>query len=76
VVSAATVVLGVLFPVFGISVLLVLAVEAVVARRNRSRSAAAEPDQDLITGDGDEVPVGALDEALGHMACRLNSRGR
>ena len=36
-VSVAAVVLGVIYPVFGVSVLLVLAVEAVIDRRRRSR---------------------------------------
>ncbi len=44
-VSAAAVILGVLFPVFGVSLVLVLAVEVVLARRGRRQ---------------DEVPVGAL----------------
>ena len=66
VVSAAAVLLGVLFPVFGISLLLVLAVEAVLARRSRCKMPAtnfAAPG-DLVAADtGDEVPTGALQEA-------------
>lgn len=53
-VSTAVVVLGVLYPVFGVSVLLVLAVEAVLALRRRSRAAPTQP-----ATAGDEVPVGA-----------------
>lgn len=49
VMSAAAVVLGVLFPVFGLSVLVVLAVEAVIALRARSRRTAAEA---VTDGDG------------------------
>ena len=67
VVSAAAVILGVLFPVFGVSLLLVLAVEAVLARRNRSQDASRQPSEaagDLVAEDQeDEVPDGALEEA-------------
>lgn len=61
VVSVAVVVLGVLFPVFGVSVLLVLAAEAMLVRRNRSRTpeAAEQP----IERPGAEVPAEALAEA-------------
>ena len=44
----AAVVLGVLYPAFGVSLLLVLAVEAVLTRRRRR-----------IDDDAAEVPVGA-----------------
>ena len=64
VVSIAAVVLGVLFPVFGMSLLAVLGVEAALAIRRRRRDVDAEPppgggDVDADE-DGDEVPVGAL----------------
>ncbi|BBZ21138.1 PepSY-associated TM helix domain-containing protein [Mycolicibacterium gadium] len=62
-VTAAAVVLGVLFPVFGVSLLLVLAVEAVLARRDRSRSAGEQVQAADDVGEGDEVPAGALQEA-------------
>ncbi len=63
-VSVAAVVLGVLFPVFGVSVLVVLAVEAVLALRRQSRTGGAPssaPPEDAPdeTGGGD-IPVGAL----------------
>lgn len=63
VVSAAAVVLGVIYPVFGVSVLVVLAVEAVLSLRRRPAQTKPQPsaDEDPLTGDeGDEVPVGAL----------------
>ena len=49
-VSVAAVVLGVLFPVFGVSLLVVVGLEAVLARRNRTRGAVAD----------DEVPVASM----------------
>ena len=61
VVSVATVVLGVLFPVFGVSVLLVLAAEAMLARRNRSRTSKAA-EQSTEPPDV-EVPAATLSEA-------------
>lgn len=67
VVSAAAVTLGVLFPVFGVSLLLVFAVEAVLARRALPQGAGSEPSP--AAGDvvadvaGDEVPTGALQVA-------------
>jgi uncharacterized iron-regulated membrane protein len=51
-VAVAAVVLGVLFPVFGTSLLVVLAVEAVLALRRRTNSAPAgpaTPGDDLIS---------------------------
>ncbi len=66
-VCAAAVVLGVLFPVFGISLLLVLAVEALLARRSRSRDTSSEASQavgDPVPGDtGNAMPTGAQQEA-------------
>ncbi|MGE2832845.1 PepSY-associated TM helix domain-containing protein [Mycobacterium sp. SMC-4] len=52
-VALAAVTLGVIFPVFGVSLLLVLAAEVAVARRQRNRT----------TADHREVPAGALAEA-------------
>jgi uncharacterized iron-regulated membrane protein len=49
-VCAAAAVLGLLFPVFGVSLLVVLGLEAVLARRNRTREAVAE----------EEVSVGSM----------------
>lgn len=66
-VSVAAVVLGVIFPVFGLSVLVVLAVDAVLTRRRRSREhhAAHEPStaQHSNLTDAAEIPAGALVEA-------------
>lgn len=65
VVAIVAVVLGAIFPVFGVSMLVVLAIEAVLARRNRSRPAVPEPDpsdSDLATKEAEEVPDGALNE--------------
>ena len=72
-VGVAGVVLGVLYPVFGVSLLLVLAVETVLARRrtsDRSTSttqASVEDDEalaealvDADDGSGGNAPVGAL----------------
>ena len=66
-VSIIAAVLGVLYPAFGVSVLLVLAVEAVLRFRRRARPAAAEvstpaanASADDEADDGDQVPVGAL----------------
>ena len=64
-VSAAAVVLGVVYPVFGVSLLLVLAVDALLTRRKNS-SRNDGPDLALADlsvradDDGDEVKVGAL----------------
>jgi uncharacterized iron-regulated membrane protein len=71
-VSVAAVALGVLFPVFGVSLLVVLAIEAVLAVRRRShdtpsglavehdgRLADVDTDDDGDT-DNDEIRVGAL----------------
>ncbi len=56
-VSLAAVVLGLIFPVFGLSLLVVLGVEAVLAMRAGTR----EPDRESAKqADEDEVPVGAL----------------
>ncbi len=67
VVTAGAVALGILFPVFGVSLLLVFAVEAVLARRARPHGAGSEPSPaagDAIADDAvDEVPTGALQEA-------------
>lgn len=51
-VLTAAVILGVLYPVFGVSLLIVLAVEAVISRRGRSQAAA--------NGDRHHDDVGAL----------------
>lgn len=72
-VSTAAVVLGVLYPAFGVSLLVVLGVEAVLAIRRRTRDDGVQPDavgaglaaddNEVPVGaddDGDEVPVGAL----------------
>lgn len=66
--SVAAVALGVLYPVFGASLLLVLALEWALSIRRRSRGACADPatDEGVITDlenpadGGDEVPVGAV----------------
>ena len=62
-VSIAAVALGVLYPAFGVSLLLVLAVEAVLAVRRRSRDDDAEREvvSEDLTADEDEVPVGVDD---------------
>ena len=57
------VVLGVLFPVFGVSLLVVLAVEAVLSLRRRANGPGeptAPVDGLVIDKDGDDAPVGAL----------------
>ncbi len=66
-VSVIAVVLGVLYPAFGVSLLAVLAVEAVLALRRRSQVAHSETGmggddgEDVVADqDGDDVPVGAL----------------
>ena len=70
-VSIMAAVLGLLYPVFGVSLLLVLALEGVISIRRRARGAATEPASDDVTVDptgdviddevdDDEVPVGAL----------------
>lgn len=63
-VSVAAVTLGVIYPVFGVSLLVVLAVEAVLAARRRSGSAAAGTEdvpvgQTVPDADGDETLVGS-----------------
>ena len=57
-VSIAAVALGVLYPAFGVSLLAVLGVEAVLAVRRRTRAEEVEP----VRADdgGEDVPVGAL----------------
>lgn len=57
-VSIAAVALGVLYPAFGVSLLVVLGAEAVLAVRRRARAEEVEP----VGADdgGDDVPVGAL----------------
>ena len=62
-VSITAVLLGVLYPAFGLSVLVVLGVEAVLAIRRRSHPAEVEPVAvaDELAADDDEVPVGADD---------------
>ncbi len=62
-VSAFAVVLGVLFPVFGVSLLAVLAVETVLSLRRRANGPGeptAPVDGLVIDEDGDDAPVGAL----------------
>jgi uncharacterized iron-regulated membrane protein len=64
-VSIAAVVLSVLYPVFGVSVLVVLAVEAALAFRRRSRNDGEEPaaPSEATPNDAegdDDVPVGSL----------------
>ena len=62
-VSAFAVVLGVLFPVFGVSLLAVLAVEAVLSLRRRANGPGeptAPVDGLVIDEDGDDALVGAL----------------
>ncbi len=59
-VSVAAVLLGVLFPVFGVSVLVVLAVEAVLVLRRRSTSGGAPssaPPEDAPDETGGDIPV-------------------
>ena len=63
VVSVIAVVLGVIYPVFGVSLLLVLGTEALLDARRQARgdSATTESEPDPVDDvDGDEVPVGAL----------------
>ncbi|TQR84909.1 PepSY domain-containing protein [Mycobacterium hodleri] len=57
-VAIAAVALGVLYPAFGVSLLVVLGTEAVVAVRRRTRAEEVEP----VSADdgGDDLPVGAL----------------
>lgn len=64
-VSVFAVLLGVIFPVFGVSVLVVAAVEAVLGWRRRAKTSAPEPsapsDDGVVAGeDGDGLPAGAL----------------
>jgi uncharacterized iron-regulated membrane protein len=62
-IAASAVALGVVFPVFGVSLLAVLAVEAVLSLRRRANGP-GEPtppvDGLVIDEDGDNAPVGAL----------------
>lgn len=63
-VSVAAVALGVIYPVFGVSLLLVLAAEAVLAARRRSRGKSAGTEdvpvgQTVPDADGDDVLVGS-----------------
>ena len=64
-------VLGVLYPAFGASLLLVLAAEAVLTLRRRSQPADSQtqtpdhqPDDVVADGEGDDTPVGALHEIV------------
>ncbi|MDN4517443.1 PepSY domain-containing protein [Mycolicibacterium austroafricanum] len=63
-IAVTAVVVGVIYPVFGVSLLLVLAVEALLDARRANRSdgeATGVSVTDTIEdSDGDEVPVGAL----------------
>lgn len=61
--ALAAVTLGVLFPVFGVSLLLVLAVEGVLARRDRLHAGGSEFSPEAGDVVADEVPTGALQEA-------------
>ncbi|MGB7360653.1 MAG: PepSY domain-containing protein [Mycobacterium sp.] len=63
-VSIAAIVLGVLYPTFGVSLLVVLGVEAVLAIRRRSGDDGVEPMAvaDDLAADESEVPVGAVDD--------------
>ena len=56
--------LGVLYPTFGVSLLVVLGVEAVLAIRRRSGDDGVEPMAvaDDLAADESEVPVGAVDD--------------
>ena len=62
-VSITAVGLGVLYPAFGVSLLLVLGVEAVLTIRHRTRDDGVQPDAvgEELAADEDEVPVGADD---------------
>ncbi|HET7739386.1 MAG TPA: PepSY domain-containing protein [Mycobacterium sp.] len=64
VIGVIAVILGVLYPVFGVSLLLIVALETLLDARRETResgcsSAAPEPET-VDDSDGDEVPVGAL----------------
>ena len=63
-VSIVAVVLSVLYPAFGVDLLVVLGVEAVLAIRRRTRGEGAEPEAvgEELAADEDEVPVGADDD--------------
>lgn len=64
VVTALAVVAGVIYPVFGVSLLVVFAVDALLDARRKNRddgAGSAEPDPlPMDDADGDDVPVGAL----------------
>lgn len=76
--AAAAVVLGVLYPSFGVSLLLVAAAEAAFSAWQLSKvagtppetgaAAEAAPSTDTADEDGDDVPVGAL-----HQVCLVES---
>lgn len=60
-VAAAATLLGVLYPVFGVSVLIVVAAEAVLALRHRNLDSGKSPDvteSSPISDEADQVPVG------------------
>ncbi|WP_328358212.1 PepSY domain-containing protein [Mycobacterium sp. NBC_00419] len=60
VVTVVAVGLGVLYPVFGVSLLVMLVAEAVVAVRRRAPETALPATDDAVAGsEDDEVPVGA-----------------
>jgi uncharacterized iron-regulated membrane protein len=63
-VSIAAIALGVLYPAFGVSLLVVLGIEAVLAFRRRSRDACAAPlaAGDDLAADKNKIPVGADDD--------------
>jgi uncharacterized iron-regulated membrane protein len=58
VVSVVAVVFGVLFPVFGASVLVVLAIEAVLSRRRRSSATSPARDEPIVDEESDEFSIG------------------
>ncbi len=64
-VSIAAIALGVLYPAFGVSLLVVLGVEAVLAIRRRSRDDGAKPETagTDLAADENEVPVRADDDS-------------
>jgi uncharacterized iron-regulated membrane protein len=63
-VAAVAVVLSVLYPVFGVSLLVVVAVEALLGHRRRTRGADVVPESAaegvVASDDGDDVPAGVL----------------
>lgn len=60
VVSTAGVILGVLYPVFGVSLLIVLAVEAALGVRRRSSASGTGPAESDPSHIDDPVPVGTV----------------